>query len=105
MYKVGIVGDKDSVLGFMALGIGVFPAENPEEIKKTVLHLVEEKYAVIYITEKAYLQAQDTVERYQSQQLPAIIVVPGMGEKLGLGMNAMRESSKRATGMDLLFNN
>ncbi|PBH15845.1 V-type ATP synthase subunit F, partial [Clostridioides difficile] len=26
MYKVGVVGDKDSIMGFLALGIDIFPA-------------------------------------------------------------------------------
>ena len=34
MYKVGIIGDKDSVMGFLALGIDIFPAYEADEIKK-----------------------------------------------------------------------
>ena len=35
MYKVGVVGDKDSIMGFLALGIDIFPAYDSDEIKKT----------------------------------------------------------------------
>ena len=34
MSKVGIIGDKDTVMGFLALGIDIFPAYSAEEIKK-----------------------------------------------------------------------
>ena len=37
MYKVGIIGDKDSVLGFKAVGLEVFPCSRSEEAKK-ILH-------------------------------------------------------------------
>ena len=33
MSKVGIIGDKDSVMGFLALGIDTFTAYEPDEIK------------------------------------------------------------------------
>ncbi len=42
MSKVGIIGDKDSVMGFLALGIDIFPAYEAEEIKKTIHKLAEE---------------------------------------------------------------
>ena len=55
------------------------------------------------ITEMAYLQAMEVINRYKDSKLPAIIVIPGIGEKIGLGMNEVRESAKRAIGADILF--
>lgn len=103
MYKVAVVGDKDSVMGFLALGIDIFPAYDADEIKKTIHKLVEEGYAIIYITEQASLMAKETIARYKDNELPAIIVIPGIQGSMGIGMNEVRESAKRATGMDLLF--
>ncbi len=37
MYKVGVVGDKDSIMGFLALGIDIFPAYDSDEIKKVYI--------------------------------------------------------------------
>lgn len=105
MYKIGIVGDKDSILGFLALGIHIFPAYGADEIKRTIHKLVEEEYAIIYITEQASLLVKDYISRYKDNQLPAIIVIPGIQGNMGLGMNEVRESSKRAIGADILFNN
>lgn len=104
MYKIGVVGDKDSVMGFLALGIDVFPAHETDEIKKTIHELAEKEYAIIYITEKASLAAKDLIARYKDSQLPAIIVIPGITGSMGLGMNEVRESAKRAIGADILFN-
>ena len=53
MYKVAVLGDKDSVMGFMALGVDVFAVYEADEIKKAIHKLAEEGYAVIYITEKS----------------------------------------------------
>ena len=35
-YKIAVLGDKDSVLGFKALGLDVVPAESAEEAKRTL---------------------------------------------------------------------
>ena len=108
MSKVGIIGDKDSVMGFLALGIDIFPAYTAEEIKKKIHQLAERDYAIIYITEEASLKAGESLAKYSTavhkdMELPAIIVIPGIGGSLGLGMNEVRESAKRAIGADILF--
>ena len=103
MSKVGIIGDKDSVMGFLSLGIDIFPAYEADEIKRTINRLAEREYAIIYITEEASLQAKETIAKYKDMELPAIIVIPGISGSMGLGMNEVRESAKRAIGADILF--
>ena len=103
MSKVGIIGDKDTVMGLLALGIDIFPAYDADEIKKTINRLAEREYAIIYITEEASLQAKETIAKYKDMELPAIIVIPGISGNMGLGMNEVRESAKRAIGADILF--
>ncbi|WP_304508291.1 V-type ATP synthase subunit F [Anaerotignum sp.] len=103
MSKVGIIGDKDSIMGFLALGMDIFPAYNADEVKKTIHNLAEKDYAIIYITEQASLMAKESIAKYKDFELPAIIVIPGIGGSMGLGMNEVRESAKRAIGADILF--
>ena len=105
MYKVGVVGDKDSVMGFLALGIDIFPVYEADEIKKTIHRLVEEEYAIIYITEDAALMSGDFISKYKDSRLPAIIVVPGISGSKGIGLNEIRQSANRAIGVDILFGN
>lgn len=104
MYKVGVIGDQDSVLGFMALGIDIFPAHDAEEIRQTINKLAAEQYAIIYITETASLLAKEVIKKYNDKKLPAIIVIAGSQGSMGLGMAEVRESAKRAIGADILFN-
>ncbi|HAA25541.1 MAG TPA: V-type ATP synthase subunit F, partial [Ruminiclostridium sp.] len=52
MYKVGVIGEKDAVLGFKALGFSVFPVENSDRAAEKLSELAADKYAVIYITEQ-----------------------------------------------------
>lgn len=104
LYKVGVVGDKDSVLGFMALGINIFPVNDSDEVRKTINKLANDNYAIIYITEQASLLAQETIKKYKDKNLPAIIVISGSQGSMGIGMAEIRESAKRAIGVDILFN-
>ena len=51
-YKIAVLGDRDSVLGFKALGLEVFPAENAEEARPVLHQLARGGYAVVYLTEQ-----------------------------------------------------
>ena len=50
-YRIAVLGDRESVLGFKALGLDVFPAESVEEARSTLHRLAKENYAVVYLTE------------------------------------------------------
>ena len=51
MYKkIGVVGDKDSVLAFKALGIDVFPVVEADEARRIVDNCAKNDYAVILLS-------------------------------------------------------
>ena len=50
--KVAVVGDRDSVLVFKALGVDVFESIESTDARKTVDKLAKEDYGVIFITEQ-----------------------------------------------------
>ena len=41
MYKIGVIGDRESILGFKAVGLDVFPTDDPEEAKKTLKRIAK----------------------------------------------------------------
>ena len=41
MYKIAVLGDYDSIYGFAALGLDIFPVNGPEEAKQTLTQLAE----------------------------------------------------------------
>lgn len=102
MYKIAVIGDRDSVLGFQALGLEVFPCDDPTEARKTLHHLARSEYAVIYITEQLSAQISSEVERYKDNLTPAIILIPGKSGSLGLGASALQSAVERAVGADIL---
>lgn len=102
MYKIAVMGDRDSVLGFQALGLEVFPCEEAAEARKILHRLAHSDYAVIYITEQLSAQISSEVERYKDNVTPAIILIPGKSGSLGLGTSALQSAVERAVGADIL---
>ncbi len=103
MYKIGVIGDRESVLGFQAVGLDVFPVGDAEEAKKTLKRLAKEDFAIIYITEQFYQYMMKEVEEYTDSRLPAVIPIPGKDGSLGIGMTSVKKSVERAVGADILF--
>lgn len=103
MYKMAVVGDYDSIYGFAALGLDTFPADGPEKLEQVFHNLVSGGYAVIYMTEAAAAQISRTVERYRESLLPAVILIPGVSENTGKGIEGVKKSVEQAVGSDILF--
>jgi len=104
MYKIAIVGERDSVLGFMALGFSVHEANDAESAGKAVHALVKSgEYAVIFLTENYAMQLEDELAKYKDLPLPAVVSIPGQGGSTGYGMNNIRSAVERAVGADILF--
>lgn len=100
--KIGVVGDKDSVLAFKALGIDVFSVTNNEEAKKTVDKLAMNDYAVIFVTEQVAEGIKETIERYTRQMLPAVILIPSNQGTLNIGMQKINDNVEKAVGVNIL---
>nr|WP_187119276.1 V-type ATP synthase subunit F [Clostridium polynesiense] len=102
MHKIGVVGDKDSVLAFKALGIEVFPVVETEEARKTIDRLALTGYAVIFVTEQVAKDLDETIERYNRQLLPAVILIPSNQGTLNIGMQRISDNVEKAVGVNIL---
>lgn len=102
MYKIAVMGDKDSVLGFKALGLEVCPVNTPEEGREALHRMAKENYAIIYMTEQLAAQLPQEIARYKDALTPAIILIPGKEGTLGIGMANVKTAVERAVGADIL---
>lgn len=103
MPKIGVLGDKDSILGFKAVGVDVFPQTDGERASRLLHQLVKDRYAVLFVTESLAAQMDEAMERYRAKAYPVIIVIPGNQGSTGLGMQGIRDCVERAVGADILF--
>lgn len=102
MYKIAVLGDRDSITGFRALGLDVFPAELDDSLSTLFHRLVREEYTIIYITEHYAARLEQEIARYKDSPTPAVILIPGKDGSLGLGMSQLQSSVERAVGADIL---
>ena len=102
MYKIGVIGDHDSIYGFAALGFDTFPVEG-DEAKRKLKELAESDYAVIYITEKLAKELSGQIDTYRDKLMPAIIQIPGVSGNTGEGIRDVHLSVEKAVGSDILF--
>ena len=103
MYKkIGVVGDKDSVLAFKALGIDVFPVVEADEARRIVDNCAKNDYAVIFVTEQIAQKIEETITRYNEELLPAIILIPSNQGSLNIGLKRISDSPEKAIGVNIL---
>ncbi len=103
MYRIGVIGDRDSILGFRALGLDVFPVNEPSETAETLRRLGREGYGVVYITEQAAAPVMDVIDEFSEKMHPAVILIPGIRGNPGIGMLNVRKSVEKAVGADIIF--
>ncbi|MBP5154896.1 MAG: V-type ATP synthase subunit F [Lachnospiraceae bacterium] len=105
MYKIGVIGDYDSIYGFAALGLAVFPAADASEGASLLKRLTADGYTVIYMTEALAAALSEEVAAYDETALTAVIPIPGISGNTGSGMAMVRRCVERAVGSDIIFKN
>src|SRR5665647_25754 len=91
MSKIGVIGDRDSILGFKTLGLDVFPVTEPEQAARLVHRLAKEGYVVLFMTEVVAKDLEETIERYKTVPFPAIILIPNNQGTTGLGLQGVKD--------------
>lgn len=103
MYRIGVIGDFDSICGFYALGLDVFSVQSAEEAEEQLKKLCAGEYGVVYITEPLMQELKDSCGHLLLQQLPAIIPIPTGAGATGFAQQRMRDFVKQAVGSDIIF--
>ncbi len=101
-YRIAVLGDKDSVLGFKALGLSTYPVDSADDARTTLHRIAKENFAVIYVTETLAVELEQDINRYKDELTPAIILIPGKEGSLGIGAANIKKAVERAVGADIL---
>lgn len=102
MYKIAVMGDRDSIYGFANLGLSVFPAEDEKQAAETLKKLADNGFGIIYITEALAAKIHDEIDKYRFCSIPAIILIPGITGNTGEGMESVSRSVEKAVGSNIL---
>ncbi len=104
MLKIAVIGGRETVMGFRALGLETFSAANAQEAVKVLHKLTRESedYAIIYIEETLAAHMSAEIDKFKDSPTPAIILIPGREGSIGLGQSALKAAVERAVGTNIL---
>ena len=104
MLKIAVIGGRETVMGFKALGLETYPAANAAEASKVLRSLTKEdqNYAIIYIEETLAAELEHEISRFKDSPTPAIILIPGREGPIGIGQSALKAAVERAVGTNIL---
>ena len=102
MYKIAVIGDKDSVLAFRALGVHVFTAIEGNEARRIIDKLAKEEYGIIFVTEQLAQEIPETIQRYNNEVIPAVILIPSNRGSLNIGLDNINKNVEKAVGSNIL---
>ena len=109
MRRCAVMGDTESVQGFAAVGLDIFPCDDPAEAGALLRRLAaagepgREEYGVIYLTERLAALLERELDALDGQMLPAVIPIPGVHGNTGAGLERVRACVEKAVGSDILF--
>lgn len=98
--KIAIIGDKDSILAFKAIGADVFPIKTYFDAVETLKKLARE-YSLIFVTEDIAENISDIIKRYRSRPYPCVLPIPTAKGSTGFGMNNISKNVEKAVGVDI----
>lgn len=101
-YEIAHLGEAGSFAGAAALGINVFTLDPEEETSKQLEDLIlSGKYAIIYISAKVASEAEEIVDAYADEFVPAIITLPSADSDIDT-LGSLRNMVIKAIGVDLV---
>ncbi len=107
MLKIAVIGRRETVMGFTALGLDAYPVADGAEAKTVLRKLTHERedVAIIYIEEDIAAGIMSQIDKFKDSVTPAIILIPGREGSLGMGLSALNAAVERAIGTNILENN
>lgn len=99
--KAGIIGEKESIMGFLPLGLMLAYASTAREAQKKLSELLDAGCAVIYVTDRLYDQMD--LSAYQQAVTPVILPIPGISDRNRIGVKRLKKAVEKAVGADILF--
>jgi len=100
--RVGILGNKQSILAFSALGLETFPANSIADIENVKEKTLADDFAILFITEDTASKFSEEIAPLFERVSPAVLVVPGVKADSNEGKKSLKMILERALGSDIL---
>ena len=100
--RVAVVGDKNAISAFKALGADVFGIKSSSEAHDTIKKLARE-YSVIFVTEDIAESEEELLNRYKARPYPVVIAIPTAAGSNGYGMAQIAKNVEKAIGSSIVL--
>ncbi|MBN1496031.1 MAG: hypothetical protein JXA07_04625 [Spirochaetes bacterium] len=97
---LAVVGHRDDVIPFGALGARVIIAGEIEAARRAVRDCADKGVPVILVSDDLLKEMEDIIDRYASSTLPAISALPGPGGDTPVSGERLKRLVKKAIGLD-----
>lgn len=101
-YKIGVIGDKESVLPFKLFGFTVRYGIDLDAIHTAFDEMIDDEYGVIYITEDCAQKIANKIEKFDDRLTPAIVLIPTHDGSKEVGLKAIQKNMEKAVGQNIL---
>ena len=99
---IAFIGSRDTVAGFVPLGVATFPATDPPAARAALRRCLADHAAVVFVTEEVAGMIEEDLRALRFQPTPAILVVPSAAGGVRLGLERLKTLVEKAVGADIL---
>lgn len=78
MVRMAVMGDTESIKGFAAVGLDIYPCDDPQEAVRRFRSLTGGEYGVIYITEAIFSLLDKEIRKLDEQPRLPSSPIPGL---------------------------
>ncbi len=101
MFKVGMIGDYDSAIGFKAVGIDTYVVKDAKEAENILASLVREGYGIVFITEEIATSIENAVDSVNRETSCSVLIIPSVRGSTGFAIDKIRRNVEKAVGIDI----
>lgn len=102
MYKIGVIGKRESVSCFMPSGFDVCTVNSVSEAAEALEEMAESGYMIIFITDDLAPSLAEQTKRYGKSGDVAVVTIPSILGNTGHGMSVLAYACERAVGTNIL---
>ena len=104
MVKIAVLGDTESIKGFAAVGLDIYPCDREENAEEIFSKIVSADYGVIFVTERLVPILKRQINKTDKQLTPSVVPIIGVSGNNGAGTAALKAAVEKAVGSDIIFN-
>ena len=102
MPEIAMIGDRDSILGFRALGIAIFAVSTRSESAEALREVIRQECKVAFITEQMSPGPEEIAGIIGDRTFPVVTMIPSNRGPTGLPMQRLKMLVRKAAGADIL---